>query len=112
MIVGRQVVFGALAGLMLLNIAVANASFVEWRLHDVVFDDDGIATGFLIYDTQSVPQPGSTMAAPLDFDITVTGGTVFSPFDYTKAVATPLTSGDPSCCLVRAATQITCVWLF
>ena len=39
---------------------------ISWQLQDVTFDDDGIATGYLVYDDD--------LGSIIDWDITTSGG--------------------------------------
>jgi hypothetical protein len=93
---GRRVVFAvALIGLMPLvdTGSVANANLVEWRLRDAAFNDGGMATGFLLLDTQSIP--GNAITPPVDFDIKVSRPGD-GPFEYTPEVATTFVGDDPN----------------
>ena len=54
-----------LAVFLLCSVGMAEARIIEWRLRDVNFEDGGTATGFLVFDTQRVPEPGATVTADL-----------------------------------------------
>jgi len=77
----------AAAATSLVLVTTARAEMITWTLHDVVFDDGGTASGFVVFDPAKPTPPGVHGDAHLtQFDIKTTGGSALSaPFEFTPA---------------------------
>ena len=84
----KKLVSFAVASLLFLAAAQAQAALLTWRLEDVNFDNGGTAIGFFRYDPTAAPcsRPLDCTGVVPDFDITTTPGFGF-PNEYRPLAA-------------------------